>query len=240
MPDITFLQSQSNSAFNGGNITITFSSATAGTSNAAAVIVAVLGTSRATSLTVTTSSGGAYTQIGTTTNSSYARVGFFTGTYITNGSYDANFNGSGGSSDSTLMIGFAFDNIDQSASAPISQLTTTGFSTTPDSPSFSPTSSKGAAITTYGAQVNSNGTAPSSWLDALSISRNDTLDASGGMAWITWNSTSALDPDQWTAISPSAAWVSATIFMQAIQDQYLYQQLRPLEEPQFRFGIVGY
>lgn len=207
---IAFAGSVTGSATNGGNVTLTIPSSAAVIGNCA-VIAVTLGTTRLTALAVASSTGIAYTQIVTTTVSSFARFGVFRRIFASTAEVTLTITGTAGTSDAAACACLIFSGVSTSAPEDATPTSTTGASTTPDSPSITVTQSNCAIISPVGVAGSLLvPTAPSSFLNAISTDGNDTLDAATFSAWISNTSTSPYDPTPW-GISVPRTWLSATI-----------------------------
>lgn len=214
MAIISLIGSTVGSAINGGNVTLTLPGNYS--SGNVAIVVVTLGTSTTATLACASSSGGAFTQIVTTVASSFARFGVFrTVISSTSALTQAVITGTASALDTTVAGIHIFRNVDQVTPEDVTATSTTGASTTPDSPSITVTSCGCAIISAVGTSLISTLTAPSSWLNATTKTTNDTNDATIGQAWITNATTNAFDPASWTSTT-TTPWCSATIALRPV------------------------
>ena len=209
MTGISFVNSTGGGALNGANVTLTYP-AGVGVGDVSVVTV-TLGTSKASTLSVTSSSGAAsfYSQIVSTIQSSNVRFGVFRRVIASSAELSCIVTGTGGSTDSTTAVLQAFDFVERTTPEDVTATSTNGSGTTPDSPSITVASCGCAIISAVGIGIVSAPTAPSSFLNSVVATGNDTNKATSAMAWITNASTAAFNPTTWT--STSATWISATV-----------------------------
>lgn len=208
MPIITFVGSTGGNAINGGNVTLTYRGQYS--SNAYALVAVTLATSKASVLAVASSSGAAFTQVVTTIASSYARFGVFRRLLGSSAETQCTITGTGGSTDATSCVIHLFRNVDITTPEDATATSTTGASSTPDSPSITVASCGCAIISAIGISILASPTAPSSFLNLTMASGNDTRDATTSQAWITNLTTGAFNPAAWGS-TLSNQWCSATI-----------------------------
>lgn len=208
---ISFLGSSTGGgATNGGNVTLTLPSSTG--NGDVVIAICAIGSSRAApTLTVTTSVGAeTFTQIVTTIRTSNCHFGVFR-RVLTAARTQAIFTGTANTSDTTAGVAFVYRGVDNTTPEDVAATSTNGSGTTPDSPSITVASSVTGIITCFGAQINDTAvTAPSSFLNTANATANDNWDATIGAAWITYSSTTAINPGAWSGLT-SATWASATI-----------------------------
>lgn len=210
---ISFVNSTTGSAINGGNVTLTLPGAYK--PGDVAYVAITLATTKATALSVASSSGGAYSQVVSTITSSNARFGVFRQVIpSTAGLTQAVITGTGGSTDATSGVVHIFRGVEISSPEDVAATSTTGFSSIPDSPSITVVSCSAAILTSVGCQTVNTITAPTSFLDAATVLGNDTYDARTGQAWIINASTSAFNPGPWTNTVGTFAWCAATIALE--------------------------
>lgn len=182
------------------------------------VVAACLGSSLTGAFTVSSSSGGAFTQaLSSVFQSSSIRLGVFYQRSSGQALTQVVTSGTGASSDTTSAVIMVFRGVSTSVN-PTAQ-TSNGSGTTPDSPSITPAggSSAGvlpyAAITTFAAMIqDATVTQPSSWALTGNSNATDNWPSTVCAAWLTYNSTAALDPAAWSGLT-TATWVSASILL---------------------------
>lgn len=236
---ITFVGSSEQGVINGGNATLNFSPVSVGDY----VLLAVtLGTSRTTGMAVTSSSGAAiYTTVVSTVTSSFARFAMFRNIVTSTGETTVSVTGTGGTSDALAAVVMVFSGVDPTTPEDVTATSTTGSGTTPDSPSITVASCGCAIISAFGAQVSDTAvTAPSSFLNQTNVNANDTIDATTGQAWLTFNSTSPVNPTSWSNLT-SATWISATVALRPFIPPFTWLTMAPWAEPDLqRTDILGY
>lgn len=208
---IAFYAVAEGSAINGGNVTLTLpTSQVAGDYN---VVTYAIPTSTGT-LTVTTSSGGPFTQIVPTTNSTTAvvlRLGTFAYTQTNTIITQAICAGTAGTSDGISAVCMVFRDDALNITLDATSQVATGSGTTPDSPSITVVSSNDVILSCVGSNVTDTAvTAPTSFVNQVDVTANDTRDTTVGMAMITLASTAAFNPASWTGFT-SGGWVAATV-----------------------------
>lgn len=222
---ISFVGSSEQGVGNGGNATINFSPVSVGDY---VLLAATLGTTRTTGMAVTSSSGGAvYTTVLSTITSSFARFAMFRHIVASTGETTVTITGTAGASDSLAAVAMVFSGVDPTTPEDATATSTTGSGTTPDSPSITVASCGCAIISAFGAQVtDATVTQPTSFINPVVINNNDTIDATTGQAWLTYNSTAPFNPTSWTGLT-SATWIAATVALRPFIPPYTYQDYFP-------------
>lgn len=203
---ISFVGAAENSTTNGNNPVLTLPALSAGD-----CVIVAYSVPRATTLNVTSSSTSTgYTQIVSTVTNGNLNFGVFR-RLVPTAETQAICTGSGNGQDAITAVAMVFTGVDQSTPEDVTATSTTGTSTTPDSPSITIATSNAVIISAVGSLVSDAAvTAPSSFLDQTDINASDTRSTTTGQAWITSASTSAFNPGSWSNFT-SAAWCSATI-----------------------------
>lgn len=239
---ITVVGSTTGSANNGGNVTLTF---TGIASSDYIIVSATRGTSRTAAMTVTSSSGGSYTNLlGGTITSSGCQFSVWGQLVSSAGTpTQAIIAGTAASSDSCCAVGSFWRGVRSSAPADATATSTTGNSSTPDSPSITVVNTDlgDVIITAIGQQATGvTLTPPASFASLGTISVNDNWDAAGGQAWITYASTAAINPALWTS-TLSAGWGAATIALAVIPVSFTWQDYQHSFPDFYRTTeLVGY
>lgn len=238
---ITVVGSTTGFVNNGGNVTLTF---TGIASSDYIIVSATRGTSRTGAQTVTSSSGGSYTALVSTITSSGCQFSIWGQLVSSAGTpTQAIIAGTGGSSDSCCAVGSFWRGVRSSAPTDATTTSTTGNSSTPDSPSLTVVNADlgDVIITAIGQQATGvTLTPPTSYTSLGTISGNDNWDSAGGQAWLTYTSTAPVNPANWTS-TLVAGWGSATIALATIPVIFTYQDYFP-QYPDFYTTqeIVGY
>lgn len=238
---ITVVESTTGSANNGGSVTLTFTLS----ASDYIVVTATRGTSRTGAMTVTSSSGGSYTNLlGATLQSSSCQFSVWGQLVGSAGTpTQAIITGTANASDSTCAVGSVWRGVRSSAPTDATTTSTTGNSSTPDSPSITVDNSDGGdvIITAIGQQATGvTLTPPSSFTSLGTVSVNDNWDAAGGQAWLTYASTSAINPAAW-ASTLAAGWGSATIALRQIPVTFIYQDYTKFPDMHMMVSdVIGY
>lgn len=236
---ITFVGSSEQGVGNGGNATIDFSPVAVGDY---VLLAATLGTTRTNGMAVTSSSGGSvYTTVVSTITSSFARFAMFRHIVASTGETTVTITGTAGASDSLAAVAMVFRGVDPTTPEDVTATSTTGSGTTPDSPSITVASCGCAIISAFGAQVTDAAvTQPTSFINPVVINNNDTIDATTGQAWITYNSSAAFNPTSWSGLT-SATWIASTVALRPFVAPFTYQDYFPQYPDFYRTTeLVGY
>lgn len=222
---IAFVGSSAQGVTNGGNATITFSPVSSGNY---ILVAATLGTTRTTGMVISGSAAGlTYTTILSTITSSFARFAMFRRLAASTTETTVSITGTGGTSDSLAAVAMVFSGVDPTTPEDATVTSTTGSGTTPDSPSITVESCGCAIISAFGAQISDTTvTAPSSFLNQTNINANDTIDATTGQAWLTYNSTAPINPTAWSNLT-TATWISATVALRPFVPPFVWQDYSP-------------
>ncbi len=215
---ISFLGSSAGAGnTNGGNATITLPTNLA---SDVVYVFATIGSSRTPTITATTSVGAeTFTSVMTQLDSSSVHFTVLR-RVLTAPRTQAIITGTGNSSDTTTGVAYVFRNANTLTPEDVTITSTNGSGTTPDSPSITVSSCGDAIITCFGAGISDTTvTQPSSFLNTGNGDASDNWPSTTWASWITYNSTAAINPAAWAALT-SATWISATVAVRAVSTQF--------------------